>query len=989
MRRIFFALLALLVAALTPVCVAQGPFWQPPLSGPYVPLAAQCGSSNIDQLFYDYASSPYLEYICKADGWHQVGGAGGGGTPAGSNGQIQYNNNGSFGGLSIIPTAAPAPGQFLVGNAGGTAYVARSLGGDCSLAATGVITCTKSNGSSFGSAAFQNISLLFNKMMAFWQNYGDSFNACYGAPEQTHNSWCALFASSVNTNEIAPDRAVGGTTIWQIGDAMWQYWYSYANRAGILTVGDGANDGAHDPSSFNPSSEYALNWIGAHNAALALGNIPSTYRCMGSSVYNAGTYAAGTTYPINAVVTYSSVLYYSLVSGNIGNTPSSSPSQWAVFETPNALAGVYSNAASTASIQTQCGTDSYAGTWSVDNTVPLNTSYGIVNDLMISGTQASTTGASASITKTFNDPSGQSTQLGVTIIKATTTAGTFGQLTITVDGTPVTDPVSGTTTFSENTTSGTAIYPASVVGLFRVPVTVTPASTHTVVVTTTAGNAAKVVLSSIDMVPPSTTPGINYVIDGDGNSNYGGQTTYDYLHYKDDQSFISAGMPIIPMYQQTLVVTNWNPGSGYTSNPTCTLSGGTIINGGATPVKVSGISLPTNGVAPTCTANQVSGGIVLVLNWPSSSNYAVYCGPTIYASLPACSGSPAAPTISLSGGGGSGASFTLMATPGPGVTHNTSVGGDLAAVPSNVQPQTYVGGHPSLQGGINYYLTILASVENAGYNLLSPGANGMAGGGSSLGPIDENPVAAAAGVGNVSYKFLNGKPNFTSPAGASISQYCMMMYPAFIGICDRTDSSSNGPWSGATNSIQVSDNFGWFTVGTNAGTAYTNNLTPKFGVQNGTGLTFSLGNRNNLTGTTAITASSFTSTGVTLPQIPSSTTAYTGTWNGSCVINWQQSANTNTVQFGVGMNANPTNLVVTNKDDPGAYAATVTTSSATWTTPTAVSGTDTPSAANTTYTNRIDFQLRPTTTTTQTITIYALTSGGTLTIQPSWCKWDL
>lgn len=53
------------------------------------------------------------------------------GSPGGTSGQIQYNNSGAFGGFT--------------------------MSGDCTItASTGAIVCTKSNGSSFGTAAFDN-----------------------------------------------------------------------------------------------------------------------------------------------------------------------------------------------------------------------------------------------------------------------------------------------------------------------------------------------------------------------------------------------------------------------------------------------------------------------------------------------------------------------------------------------------------------------------------------------------------------------------------------------------------------------------------------------------------------------------------------------------------------------------------------------------------------------------------------------------------------
>jgi hypothetical protein len=57
---------------------------------------------------------------------------------------------------AIVPNTAPASGQLLIGNAGGTAYAPLSLSQDCTLASTGVITCAKSNNVAFSTAAFVN-----------------------------------------------------------------------------------------------------------------------------------------------------------------------------------------------------------------------------------------------------------------------------------------------------------------------------------------------------------------------------------------------------------------------------------------------------------------------------------------------------------------------------------------------------------------------------------------------------------------------------------------------------------------------------------------------------------------------------------------------------------------------------------------------------------------------------------------------------------------
>ena len=48
---------------------------------------------------------------------------------------------------------APAAGQILIGNAGSTAFAPQTLSGDCALSSAGLITCIKTNGVTFGSAA--------------------------------------------------------------------------------------------------------------------------------------------------------------------------------------------------------------------------------------------------------------------------------------------------------------------------------------------------------------------------------------------------------------------------------------------------------------------------------------------------------------------------------------------------------------------------------------------------------------------------------------------------------------------------------------------------------------------------------------------------------------------------------------------------------------------------------------------------------------------
>ena len=59
---------------------------------------------------------------------------------------------------AVVPNTVPAAGQDLVGNAGGTAYAPVTMSGDCTRSSTGAITCTKTNGTSFGTGATATIA---------------------------------------------------------------------------------------------------------------------------------------------------------------------------------------------------------------------------------------------------------------------------------------------------------------------------------------------------------------------------------------------------------------------------------------------------------------------------------------------------------------------------------------------------------------------------------------------------------------------------------------------------------------------------------------------------------------------------------------------------------------------------------------------------------------------------------------------------------------
>jgi hypothetical protein len=93
----------------------------------------------------------------RGDGTWATPSGGGGGTPGGSNGQIQYDNAGAFGGFT--------------------------LAGDCALSMPN-ITCTRTNGTAFGSLATSSAALA-QTLAAVSHKWLNSYNAATGAFTQS------------------------------------------------------------------------------------------------------------------------------------------------------------------------------------------------------------------------------------------------------------------------------------------------------------------------------------------------------------------------------------------------------------------------------------------------------------------------------------------------------------------------------------------------------------------------------------------------------------------------------------------------------------------------------------------------------------------------------------------------------------------------------------------------------------------------------------
>jgi hypothetical protein len=96
----------------------------------------------------------------------------------------------AYGGVNN--TVAPAAGQILIAQSA-TAYAPETVSGDCTLAITGAFTCTKSNGTAFGTGAFAIIA-----------NYAalasPTFTGTPSAPTQTTGDNTTALATDVFVN---------------------------------------------------------------------------------------------------------------------------------------------------------------------------------------------------------------------------------------------------------------------------------------------------------------------------------------------------------------------------------------------------------------------------------------------------------------------------------------------------------------------------------------------------------------------------------------------------------------------------------------------------------------------------------------------------------------------------------------------------------------------------------------------------------------------
>lgn len=117
---------------------------------------------------------------------------------------------------AVVPNTAPSAGQLLVGNAGGTAYAPVTLSGSCTLASTGVITCS---GSSGNPAA--KVTTTFNASTMTFTCSSNTINDFVLSTALTANVTASAVASCNSgqflTFTLTQDATGGRTFVWPTG----------------------------------------------------------------------------------------------------------------------------------------------------------------------------------------------------------------------------------------------------------------------------------------------------------------------------------------------------------------------------------------------------------------------------------------------------------------------------------------------------------------------------------------------------------------------------------------------------------------------------------------------------------------------------------------------------------------------------------------------------------------------------------------------------
>lgn len=142
-------------------------------------------------------------------------------------------------------------------------------------------------------------------------------------------------------------------------------------------------------------------------------------------------------------------------------------------------------------------------------------------------------------TCTLPDATSYSTKVGVTFGVG---AGFTGTFTVSIDGTPQIDNCSGTTTFSSAPCGAYGLV-GSQVTWYREEFSVTPSTSHTVVITQT--NSSEIAFASVDIFPdPTTNPNISTVMHTAVLANYPSFAAMNPIAVSVVNTLHSDGLPI-------------------------------------------------------------------------------------------------------------------------------------------------------------------------------------------------------------------------------------------------------------------------------------------------------------------------------------------------------------------------------------------------------------------------------------------------------------
>ena len=246
---------------------------------------------------------------------------------------------------AVMPSTAPGAGYIPIGNAGGTAYAPLSLSGDCSLASTGAITCTKSNGTAFASGAFAAAYSLPGTVVQ--TNQANTFGAYlqdFSAATQMKLPVASGYTSAAN-GEIGYDSSGNNWHGWVNGADMFaaflpktgmtnNHCVEFAVSGSTITLADAGGTCTTGGSMVWPATPGIVYWTsgttwgGAYNSSTP---IPATYLPTTLS----SSSSMGTSCTVNASSTVTGVCGANTNTLNDGSGNGAITGKWAVSNFKN------------------------------------------------------------------------------------------------------------------------------------------------------------------------------------------------------------------------------------------------------------------------------------------------------------------------------------------------------------------------------------------------------------------------------------------------------------------------------------------------------------------------------------------------------------------------------------------------------------------------------------------------------------------------------